>query len=340
MYSDSGFGTRTIHAGQPADAITGAVTTPLSLATTFKQKSPGEHTGYEYSRTGNPTRMAFELCIASLEKAKYALAFASGSAASVSIINMLQAGDHVVTCDDVYGGTNRYFRRVASVSNAISFDFVDLTVEGELEKAIQPGKTKLLWLETPTNPTLKLCDISKCAEIAHKYGIIVVVDNTFASPFFQNPLTFGADIVVHSVTKYINGHSDVVMGVVATSSDSIYEKLKFLQNSIGAVPAPFDCYMALRGLKTLHLRMERHAQNALEVAKFLEQSPKVEKVVYPGLASHPQHELAKRQMSGFGGMVTFFLKGGLPESRRFLENLELFTLAESLGAVECLAEHP
>jgi cystathionine gamma-lyase len=338
-YSACGFGTKAIHAGQRADPITGAVVVPISLATTFVQTSPGVHTGFEYSRTGNPTRQAFEANIAALEKGKYGLAFASGSAATVTIINMLNSGDHVISIDDVYGGTNRYFQKVATPSNGISFSFVDFTVEGAFEKAITP-KSKLVWLETPTNPTLKIADIKAISTIAKKHNLIVVVDNTFASPYLQTPLELGADIVVHSVTKYLGGHSDVVMGVLATSHETIYTRLKFLQNSIGAVPAPFDCYLALRGVKTLHLRMREHSKNAMSIATFLEGHPLVERVIYPGLPSHPQHTLASTQMRGFGGMITFFLKGGLPESRQFLENLHLFALAESLGAVESLAEHP
>lgn len=252
---------------------------------------------------------------------------------------MLKSGDHVISIDDVYGGTNRYFNKVARPSNNLEFTMVDFTKPGALEAAIQPN-TKLVWLETPTNPTLKIVDIEAISAVAKKHNLIVVVDNTFASPFLQTPLDLGADIVVHSVTKYIGGHSDVVMGVLATSNEEIYTKLKFLQNSMGAIPAPFDCYMALRGLKTLHLRMREHSKNALEVATFLESHPLVDSVIYPGLASHPQHELAKRQMRGFGGMITFFIKGGLDESRVFLESLKLFALAESLGAVESLAEHP
>jgi len=319
--------------------VTGAVTVPISLASTFVQKSPGVHSGYEYSRSGNPTRKAFEDCIAQLEYAKHGLAFASGSATTATVLSLLTAGDHVVTVDDVYGGTNRYFRRVAQTVSTMEFTFADLTQDGELEKSIKKN-TKMLWLETPTNPTLKICDIEKLAKIAHQHSLIVVVDNTFASPFLQSPLVLGADISVHSVTKYINGHSDVVMGVLAVNNDDLYERLKFLQNAIGAVPAPFDCYMALRGLKTLHIRMQRHSENAMKVALFLEKSPKISKVVYPGLPSHPQHEIAKKQMRGFGGMITFFLNGGIEQSRAFLEKLKLFALAESLGAVESLAEHP
>jgi cystathionine gamma-lyase len=333
------FGTKAIHAGVQPDPITGAVTTPISLATTFVQKSPGVHTGYEYSRTGNPTRAAFEANIAGIENARYGLAFASGSAATVTIINMLSSGDHVITVDDVYGGTNRYFNRVATPANNMSFSMVDFCAPGAIEAAITP-KTKLMWIETPTNPTLKVVDIRNAARIAKQHNIICVVDNTFASPYLQNPLDLGADIVVHSVTKYLGGHSDCVMGVLATNREDIYTKLKFLQNAIGAVPAPFDCYMALRGVKTLHLRMRQHCSNAMAVAKFLESHPLVDRVLYPGLPSHPQHNIAKSQMRDFGGMVTFFIKGGIDESRAFLENLDLFALAESLGAVESLAEHP
>jgi len=336
---DAGFGTKAIHAGQHPDPITGAVVTPISLATTFVQTSPGDHTGFEYGRTGNPTRLAWENCVAALEGAKYGLAFSSGSACTATIINMLNSGDHVICCDDVYGGTNRYFSRVATPANGMKFTMVDLNKEGALEQAIQPN-TKMLWIETPTNPTLKICDIKKMSEIAHKHNLIVVVDNTFMSPYFQNPLALGADIVVHSVSKYLNGHSDVIMGFCATNDEAHYTKIKFLQNSIGAVPSPFDCFLALRGVKTLHVRMEAHAKNALAAAQFLEGHEMVEKVIYPGLASHPQYELAKAQMKGFGGMITVYLKGGIKESRVFLENLKLFALAESLGAVESLAEHP
>lgn len=333
------FATLAIHAGTHPDPITGAVVTPISLATTYVQKSPGEHTGYEYSRTGNPTRAAFEEAIATVENGKYGLAFSSGSATTATIIHILKTGDHVISVDDVYGGTNRYFNRVAAPCNGMEFSFVDFTKDGELEAAIKPN-TKMVWLETPTNPTLKLIDIEKVAAIAHKHNLIVVVDNTFATPYNQTPLDLGADIVVHSVTKYIGGHSDVVMGVCATNSEELYQRIKFMQNSVGAVPAPFDCFMALRGLKTLHLRMREHSKNAMAVAQFLEAHPLVDKVIYPGLPSHPQHELAQRQMRGFGGMVTFFLKGGIQESKVWLENLKLFALAESLGAVESLAEHP
>ena len=279
--------------------------------------------------------------MASAEHAKHGVAFASGMSATTAVVHLLSSGDHVVSIDDVYGGTQRYFRRTVTPTYGITFDFVDLSDLGALRAAFAgEKKAKLVWMETPTNPLLKLADISAIAEEAHKHGALLAVDNTFASPYNQNPLLQGADIVMHSVTKYINGHSDVVMGVVLTSDDGIYDKLKFIQNGLGAVPGPHDCYLALRGLKTLHVRMERHSQNAMEVAKYLEAHPAVERVVYPGLPSHPQHELAKRQMRGFGGMVTFFIKGGLDGARRFLETLHIFILAESLGAVESLAESP
>lgn len=331
-YAESGFGTRVIHVGSDPDPVTGAVCVPISMATTFAQPSPGVppgrdtglsyHKGFEYSRTCNPTRAAFEQAFASAEKAKYGLAYSSGLAATNTLLHMLKTGDHVVCIDDVYGGTQRYFRRIATEVSGMTFDFVDFNTPGELEAAFKPN-TKLVWMETPTNPTLKISDIAATAKLAHEKGAILVVDNTFMSPYFQNPLTLGADIVMHSVTKYINGHSDVVMGVVATNDAAIHEKLRFLQNSLGAVPGPMDCYLALRGLKTLHVRMERHASNALAVAKALEASPAVERVLYPGLPSHPQHAIAKAQMSGFGGMVTFYVKGGIAAARGFLENVKV-----------------
>ena len=274
--------TLAIHAGNQVDPRTGAVCTPISLATTYVQEAPGVHKGFEYSRTNNPTRQVFENLVASLEKAKYGLAFSCGSATTATIINMLKSGDHVITIDDVYGGTNRYFSQVAKPAMNISFSFVDFTKPGEIEAAFNE-KTKLVWLETPTNPSLKIADIAEVAKLAHAHNCILVVDNTFASPCLQSPLLLGADIVMHSVTKYINGHSDVVMGVIATNDDEIYKKMKFLQNSLGAIPAPFDCYMVIRGIKTLPLRMREHCKNAMEVAKFLEGHAKVEKVYYPGI---------------------------------------------------------
>lgn len=334
-----GFGSACIHAGQPSDPQTGAVMVPISLATTFTQASPGVNKGFEYSRSGNPTRAAYEKLLAELEGGKYGLAFASGSSVTATIVAMLTTGDHVITIDDVYGGTNRYFNRVSTPHAHINYSFVDFTKEGALEAAFT-DRTKLVWIETPTNPTLKIVDIERAAKIAHAHGAIVVVDNTFLTPYFQRPLQWGADIVVHSVTKYINGHSDVVGGAAITSNEEIYTKLKFLQNAIGAVPSPFDCFMVMRGAKTLHLRMREHERSAIAVANFLEANPKVEKVAYPGLASHPQHEIAKKQQRGFGGMITFWLKGGMEQSRQFLENLHIFVCAESLGGVESLAEHP
>jgi len=336
--SSWGFGTRAILAGQEPDPTTGALVVPISLATTFLQDSPGVHKGFEYSRTDNPTRRAFEANVAACENAQYGIGFASGSAATMTILHMLKAGDHVAAMDDCYGGTYRYFTKIATPMG-LDFSFADFSKEGEVER-ILTDKTKLIWMESPTNPTLKLTDIRKVAEVAKKRNILLVVDNTFMSPYFQNPLDLGADIVVHSVTKYLNGHSDVVMGMVLTNSDEIKTRLRFLQNGIGAVPSPFDCFLAMRGMKTLHLRMREHAKNALHIAQFLEAHPKVEKVVYPGLPSHPQHELAKAQMKGFGGMVTFYVKGELEQAKQFLENLHIFHLAESLGSVESLVDFP
>jgi len=339
-HSSHGFGTNCIHAGQPADAQTGAVIPPISLSTTFQQSSPGvKKMGFEYSRSGNPTRRQYEELIATLEQGKYGLAFSSGSATTATVISLLQPGDHVISVDDVYGGTQRYFRRISAVSSGISYTFVDFTKEGALEGAFTE-KTKLVWLETPTNPTLKISDIAKAAKLSHDHNCLLVVDNTFLSPYFQKPLLLGADIVVHSITKYINGHSDVVGGILVCNSEEIHTRLKFLQNGIGAVPSPFDCFLAMRGVKTLHVRMKQHEKNAKIIAEFLQGSDKVQHVCYPGLVSHPQHELAKKQQTGFGGMITFWLKGGLTQSRQFLEALKIFALAESLGGVESLAEHP
>jgi len=328
-----------IHAGQTPDPVTGAVVVPISLATTFAQRSPGVNSGYEYSRTGNPTRKAFEECLAAAEGAKFSLAFASGSAALMTILAMHGPGDHIVSMDDVYGGTQRGMLKVSKPSQGVDYTMVDMTDLDKLAAAFTP-RTKSVWLETPTNPTLKISDIRRVAEITHQHGAQLYVDNTFASPYLQNPLSLGADVVVHSATKYIGGHSDVVLGVVCTSDQEIYDKLHFLQNAIGAVPSPFECYLALRGMKTLHLRMKAHSENALRVAQFLEGHPKVERVIYPGLASHPQHAIAAQQMRMFGGMITFFVKGGLEQARTFLENVKLFALAESLGCVEGLVEHP
>jgi cystathionine gamma-lyase len=332
------FATKTIHAGQSPDEKTGAVMPAVYQTSTYAQTSPGEHSGYEYSRTDNPTRTAYQNCVAELECGKHALAFASGMAAMDSILHTLKSGDHIVSCDDVYGGTFRIFDKVYK-QLGIETTFVDLADLSKAEAAIQDN-TKLIWIESPTNPLLKIIDIRKISELGKAKGIKTVVDNTFMSPYFQTPLKLGADIVVHSITKYMNGHSDVIGGVVVTNDTATYDQLKFYQNSVGAVPAPWDCFLVMRGLKTLHIRMERHAQNAEKIAKFLDAHPNVDRVVYPGLESHPQHAIAREQMSGFGGMLTFFIKGGLPEARSFLEKVQIFTLAESLGGVESLIEHP
>ncbi len=337
-WSDSHFSTRAIHAGQEPDPTTGAIMTPVYLTSTYVQSSPGVHKGYEYSRTHNPTRKAYEDCLANLEGGQHGFAYASGCAATTTVMHLLKAGDHVIAGDDLYGGTFRLFDKVFRHSG-LDFSFVDLTNPENLRSALKPN-TKMIWLETPTNPTLKLADIRKISESVAGKSILVAVDNTFMSPYFQRPLELGADIVVHSATKYIGGHSDMVGGAVVVRSTELAEKLAFFTNSLGAVQGPFDSFLALRSLKTLALRMEAHQKNALRVAEFLAAHPKVEKVVYPGLKSHPQHDLAKAQMSGFGGMITFFIKGGLTASKNFLENVKVFSLAESLGGVESLVEHP
>ncbi|MBC7692761.1 MAG: cystathionine gamma-synthase [Methylotenera sp.] len=333
-----GFGTLAIHAGQEPDPRTGAVMVPIYQTSTYAQKSPGEHTGYEYSRTDNPTRTAYHECLAALEGGKHALAFASGLAATDAVMHTLKSGDHVLCCDDVYGGTYRLFERVYR-RLGIEFTFVDLSDLKKTEAAFR-SNTKVLWMETPTNPTLKILDIELLTALARKKNVVSVVDNTFMSAYFQKPLKLGADVVMHSVSKYMNGHSDVIGGALITSNTALYEELKFFQNAVGAIPAPMDCFLVMRGLKTLHVRMDRHAQNAMEIAKLLENHPKVRKVVYPGLESHPQHAIAKKQMTGFGGMITFYIKGELAEARAFLEKVKIFTLAESLGGVESLIEHP
>ncbi|KAJ1735291.1 cystathionine gamma-lyase cys3 [Coemansia biformis] len=332
-----GFGTLAIHAGSKPDPATGAVIPPLSLSTTFKQRAVGDFV-YEYSRSDNPNRANLEAAIAALEHAAHGFAFSSGSATTATILNTLAPGSHVISVNDVYGGTHRYLNKVAS-SVGVETTFVDLASIDNLRDAVRDN-TRIVWIETPTNPTLRLVDIAAAAEAAHEAGLFVVVDNTFLSPYFQTPLDLGADIVVHSATKYINGHSDVVMGVAATNDDALASKIRFLQNAIGAVPSPFDCYQAQRGIKTLHLRMRQHAENAQRVAEFLEASPLVDSVIYPGLPSHPQHALARRQMRGFGGMVSFRIKGDTHTADRFLQRTHLFTLAESLGGVESLAELP
>ncbi len=336
--STSGFGTKAIHAGQEPDPRTGAVMVPIYQTSTFAQSSPGKHTGYEYARTGNPTRTAYEACVASLENGKYALAFSSGLATIDTLLHTLKSGDHVICSDDVYGGTFRLFDKVLR-RFGLDFTFMDLSDLSKVKAAFRPN-TRMLWIESPTNPMLKIFDIKALATLAREKNVLSIVDNTFMSPYFQRPLDLGADAVIHSVTKYMNGHSDVVGGVFITSRDDLYESVKFLQNSVGAVPGPQDCFLVMRGLKTLHVRMKEHERNAFEIAKFLEAHPKVTKVLYPGLPSHPQHELARAQMHGFGGMISFEVKGGLSEATRVLEKTRLFTLAESLGGVESLIEHP
>jgi cystathionine gamma-lyase len=332
------FETLAIHAGQKPDPTTGAIMTPVYLTSTYAQSAPGEHKGYEYSRTQNPTRQALESCLASLEGAQHALAFASGLAATDCILHTLAAGDHILCSDDVYGGTFRQFDRVFR-RLGLDFSYVDMSDLGALERAFTL-RTKMLWCESPTNPLLKILDLSQVAGLARRHGVRSVVDNTFATPYFQQPLELGIDIVAHSTTKYLNGHSDVVGGAVATNDAALYQELKFLQNAVGGVPGAFDSFLVLRGLKTLHVRMERHAQNAQRLAEWLSTHQRVERVIYPGLASHPQHALARKQMRGFGGMLAFEIKGGLEAARALLRSVEVFACAESLGGVESLIEHP
>ncbi|HZZ83795.1 MAG TPA: cystathionine gamma-synthase [Anaeromyxobacteraceae bacterium] len=332
------FETLAIHAGQRPDPTTGAIMTPVYLTSTYVQDGPGVHKGFEYSRTQNPTRNALQDCLAALEGAAHGLAFASGLAATDCILHLLDVGDHVLVSDDVYGGTFRIFDKVFR-RLGLEFSYVDASDARNVERGLRPN-TKLVWLESPTNPMLKLVDLAEVARIAKAHGARTVVDNTFASPYFQKPLSLGIDVVTHSTTKYLNGHSDVVGGAVMTSDEALFERLKFLQNAVGGVSGAMDSFLVLRGLKTLHVRMERHAENALAVARFLEGHPQVEKVTYPGLASHPQHALARRQMTGFGGMLTFVIKGGLEAAREFLKALRIFACAESLGGVESLIEHP
>ena len=332
--------TLAIHGGQAPDPSTGAVMPPIYATSTYAQSSPGVHQGFEYSRTHNPTRFAWERCVAALEGGSRGFAFASGLAATSTVLELLDSGDHVVAMDDLYGGSYRLFERVRRRSAGLDFSFVDLCDLAAFEAAIGP-KTKMVWIETPTNPMLKIVDIAAVAQIARKHGLRVVVDNTFASPIVQRPLELGAHLVMHSATKYLNGHSDMVGGIVVVGEDAeLAEQMAFLQNSVGAVQGPFDSFLALRGVKTLPLRMRAHCDNALAVAQWLETQPAVEKVIYPGLVSHPQHALAARQMHGFGGIVSVVLKGGFEAARRFCERTELFTLAESLGGVESLVNHP
>lgn len=335
------FATRAIHAGQSPDPSTGAIMTPIYATSTYVQESPGVHKGYEYSRTQNPTRMAYERCVADLEGGTRGFAFASGLAAMATVLDTLDSGSHVVAGDDLYGGTFRLFERVRKRSAGLEFTFVDMSRAGTVEAAVRPN-TRMIWVETPSNPLLKLADLEHIARFAKSRGLLTAVDNTFASPYIQRPLELGFDLIVHSATKYLNGHSDIVGGVaVVGSNQELSDQLAFLHNAVGAIAGPFDSFLALRGLKTLHVRMQRHCENAAELAQWLERHSGVERVYYPGLASHPQHELARRQMNnGFGGMITAHLRGDLGSTRRFLENCHVFALAESLGGVESLIEHP
>lgn len=333
------FATRAIHAGQSPDPTTGAIMPPIYATSTYVQSSPGVHQGYEYSRTQNPTRMAYERCVADLESGTHGFAFASGMAATGTLLELIDSGDHVIAMDDLYGGTRRLFSGVRERSAGLSFSYVDMTDLDTFEAAFS-DKTTMVWLETPTNPLLKIVDIESVVAIAKQHGALVVVDNTFATPAIQRPLEYGADIVMHSATKFINGHSDMVGGIVVTADEALAERLGYLQNSIGAVAGPFDSFLALRGLKTLELRMLRHCTSSMAIAEWLEGDERVDSVLYPGLASHPQHELATKQMNGFGGIVTFFIKGDAESARQFLERCEIFALAESLGGVESLVNHP
>ena len=333
------FATRAIHVGQDPDPTTGATIVPIYQTSTYTQEAPGQHKGYEYSRTGNPTRAALEECVAALEGAEHGLAFASGLAATTAVMSLLGPGDHIVAGDDLYGGSYRLFDKVLQKSNGLDFTFVDTTDPESVERALRP-ETKMLWVETPTNPMLTLSDIPLLSEMARERGATVAVDNTFASPYFQQPLALGADIVVHSTTKYMGGHSDVVGGAAVTSDSDLHERMAFYQNAAGGVPGPFDSWIVLRGLKTLAVRMRQHEENALAVARFLQDHPQVATVNYPGLPSHPQHDLAKRQMSGFSGMVSFTLKGGAEAAYVAVQKTEVFHFAESLGGVESLITHP
>ncbi|WP_250633178.1 trans-sulfuration enzyme family protein [Pinirhizobacter soli] len=334
-----GLGTRAIHAGQSPDPSTGAIMTPIYATSTYVQSSPGKHQGYEYSRTQNPTRMAYERCVAALEGGMAGFAFGSGLGAASTVLDLLDSGSHVIAMDDLYGGTYRLFERVRRRSAGLDFTFLDLNDLSAVKAAIRP-ETRMIWAETPTNPMLKLVDLAKLGAFARKHGLILVVDNTFCSPMLQRPLETGAHLVLHSATKYLNGHSDMVGGIVVAGDAEMAERMGFLQNSVGAIAGPFDSFLAMRGLKTLHLRMRAHCESAMELAKWLEKHPAVERVIYPGLKSHAQHGLAKRQMDGFGGIISMEVKGGLKKARQMLERCELFALAESLGGVESLIEHP
>ena len=336
-----GFETRAIHAGQEPDPTTGAIMTPIYTSSTYVQESPGVHKGYDYSRSVNPTRKALEACIADLEGSNFGYAFASGMAASATVLELLNSGDHVIAMDDLYGGTYRLFENVRKRSAGLDFTFCDLSDLSTLENSINE-KTKMIWIETPTNPLLKIADLEAISSFAKSHNLIAVCDNTFCSPFVQNPLELGFDIVVHSATKYLNGHSDLIGGVVVCSNDreELASEILYLQNAVGSIMNPFDSFLLLRSLKTLPIRMERHCSNAHKIALYLESHDAIEKVIYPGLESHPQHEIAKKQMNGFGGMISVVLKGGLESATKFLERTELFSLAESLGGVESLIEHP
>ena len=334
-----GFETKAIHAGQEPDPTTGAIMTPISVSSTYVQESPGVHKGYDYSRSINPTRKALETCIAELEGGLAGFAFSSGMAATSTVLEILNTGDHVIAMDDLYGGTYRLFENVRKRSAGLEFTFTDLSNFSNLEAALRPN-TKMIWVESPTNPLLKIVDLKAVSVFAKKHNIIAVCDNTFCSPYLQKPLDIGFDIVVHSATKYLNGHSDVVGGVAVSSDESLAEQLAYLVNATGSIMSPFDSFLVLRSLKTLAVRMERHCKNAMKIAFFLEEHPAIEKVYYPGLPSHPQHEIALKQMSGFGGMISVVVKGGLKNATSFLERTKLFSLAESLGGVESLIEHP
>ena len=336
-----GFETRAIHAGQEPDPTTGAIMTPIYTSSTYVQESPGVHKGYDYSRSTNPTRKALEACIADLEGSNFGYAFASGMSASATVLEILSSGDHVIAMDDLYGGTYRLFENVRKRSAGLDFTFCDLSDVKALEASLEPN-TKMIWIETPTNPLLKIADLKAISSFAKNNNLIAVCDNTFCSPFVQNPLEFGFDIVVHSATKYLNGHSDLIGGVVVCSDDKteLAEQLLYLQNAVGSIMNPFDSFFLLRSLKTLPVRMERHCSNAIQIANFLESHNSIQRVIYPGLESHPQHEIAKEQMNGFGGMISVEIKGGLEGAKKFLERTEIFSLAESLGGVESLIEHP
>jgi cystathionine gamma-lyase len=335
-----GLGTRAIHAGQEPDPTTGAVMVPIYATSTYAQASPGQHKGFEYSRSHNPTRFAYERCVADLEGGRHGYAFASGLASTATLLDTLDSGSHVICMDDVYGGTWRLFDRVRKRSAGLRFSAVDLTDKAAIEAAIRPD-TKLIWAETPTNPTLKVVDLAWLGDFARARQVRLAVDNTFATPVLQRPLELGAHVVMHSATKYLNGHSDMVGGMLVVGDDAeLEEQLTFLQNAVGAVQGPFDSFLALRGLKTLHLRMRAHCDNAMALAQWLERHPKIERTLYPGLPQHPHHALARRQMAGFGGMISIYVKGGFEATRRFMERLRLFAVAESLGGVESLANHP